>query len=112
MSERTFEPLLLADASAVFPDNRRAAVWRRIVSESAWRPRLVHGSDYPLPEGGPLYNLEALSYAKVRDAALVPTFQSIRRRNVLLFDFVLKRQLRFGAATLASSVFMARHTLA
>lgn len=66
----------------------------------------------PIAGGGPLYNLEALSYAKVRDAALVPTFQSIRRRNVLLFDFVLKRQLRFGAATLASSVFMARHTLA
>lgn len=111
MGERNFEPLLLADTSAVFQDNRRAAVWQRIVSESAWHPRLVHGSDYPLPGVWPLYNLEALTYAKVLDSALVPTLQGIRRRNVLLFDFVLKRQLRFGAATLANSVFLARKSL-
>ncbi len=112
MGERNFEPLLLADTSAVFQDNRRAAVWRRIVSESAWHARLVHGSDYPLPGVWPLYNLEALIYAKVLDPALMPTLQSIRRRNVLLFDFVLKRQLCFGAAALANSVFMSRRTLA
>ncbi len=111
MGERTFEPLLLADTSAVFQDNRSAVVWQRIIAETAWHPRLVHGSDYPLPGVWPLYNLEALTYANVLDPTLVPTLQSIRRRNVLLFDFVLKRQLRFGGTTLASSVFMARNTL-
>jgi uncharacterized protein len=111
MGERQYDGLLLADTSAVFQDNRRAAVWQRIVAETAWQPRLVHGSDYPLPGVWPLYNLEALASAKVLDAALAPTLQSIRRRNVLLFDFVLKRQLRFGGARLADSVFMARRTL-
>lgn len=111
MSERNYEGQLLADTSAVFQDNRRAAVWQRVVSESDWHARLAHGSDYPLPGVWPLYNLEALTFAKVLDPVLAPTLQSIRRRNVLLFDFVLKRQLRFGAATLAGPVFMARRTL-
>lgn len=111
MGESSYDGLLLADTSAVFQDNRPAAVWQRIIAETAWHPRLVHGSDYPLPGVWPLYNLEALTYAKVLDAALLPTLQSIRRRNVLLFDFVLKRQLRLGAARLADSVFMARRTL-
>jgi uncharacterized protein len=111
MAERNYEGLLMADTSAVFQDNRRASVWQRIVSETAWHPRLVHGSDYPLPGVWPLYNLEALTYAKVLDPALVPMLQSIRRRNVLLFDFVLKRQLRLGATALANSVFMTRKAL-
>jgi uncharacterized protein len=112
MSERSYEKLLLADTSAVFQDNRSAPVWRRVVAESAWQPRLVHGSDYPLPGVWPLYNLEALAAANVLDPQKLPVLQSIRRRNVLLFDFVLKRQLRFGATTLANSVFMARKSLA
>lgn len=112
MANRDYEGLLLADTSAVFQDNRRAAVWQRIIAETAWHPRLVHGSDYPLPGVWPLYNLEALTYAKVLDPALLPVLQSIRRRNVLLFDFALKRQLRFGSTALANSVFMARKTLA
>ena len=112
MGARQYEGLLLADTSAVFQDNRRASVWQRVVSESAWQSRLLHGSDYPLPGVWPLYNLDALVAAKLINAATVPTLQSIRRRNVLLFDFVLKRQLRFGSSALADSVFMARKTLA
>ena len=112
MGERNFYPLLLADTSTVFQDNRRAVVWQRIIAGTAWHARLVHGSDYPLPGVWSLYRLEALSDTKVRNAALVPTLRSIRRRNVVLFYFVLKRQLRSGSGSLANSVLVARATIA
>jgi uncharacterized protein len=111
MADRNYDGLLLADISAVFQDNRSPDVWHRVLSETQWHSRLVQGSDYPLPGVWPLYNLHALVAAELLDANVVPTLQAIRRRNVLLFDFVLKRQLSSRGAKFSLSVFEARRLI-
>jgi uncharacterized protein len=111
MAEREYDNLLLADISAVFQGNRAPDVWHRVVSETDWHPRLVQGSDYPLPGVWPLYNLHTLVAAGLLHADVMPTLQAIRRRNVLLFDFVLKRQLNSRGAKFSSSVFEARNLI-
>jgi uncharacterized protein len=111
MSDRTYENQLLADISAVFFCNRDASVWQRILSNKHWHMRLLHGSDHPLPGVWPLYDVDALVAANVIDATLAQTLMSIRRKNSVLFDFVLKRSLRFGECRFAESVFEVRKTL-
>ena len=112
MADRSYEGLLFADISAVFQDNRPASVWHRVLSEASWHSRLLQGSDYPLPGVWPLYNLHGLVTAGLIDAGTVPTLQAIRKRNVLLFEFVLKRQMSSRGTKFAKSVFETRRFIA
>jgi uncharacterized protein len=112
MNDRAYERTLLADTSAVFFCNREARVWQGLLTNGDWHSRLLHASDHPLPGVWPLYDIDALAKAKVLDAAAVPTLKLIRRKNPLLFDFVLKRHLRFGTARFTHSVFETRKTIA
>jgi uncharacterized protein len=111
MNDRSYENRLLADVSAVFFCNRDANVWQRILSNTHWHSRLLHGSDHPLPGVWPLYDVDMLVRANLLDARLAPTLKSIRRKNAVLFDFVLKRCLRSGEHRFAESVFEVRKTL-
>lgn len=96
---------LMADISAVFQSNRGAAVWTAILEREDWHPRLLHGSDYPLPGVMPLFSLAKLERAGLLAAADVAPLTEVREHNPLLFDFVLKRRLRVGATRLPASVF-------
>jgi mannonate dehydratase len=42
------------------------------------------------------------------EAAAAPVLSEIRQHNPLVFDFVLKRSLRWRGAALAASVFQTR----
>jgi mannonate dehydratase len=99
---------LLADISAVFQINRDATVWRRVIERDDWHGRLLNGSDYPLPGVLPLVSPARLVNAGLLDAAAVEPLLRIREHNPLLFDFVLKRQLRSGTQRLPAAVFEAR----
>jgi uncharacterized protein len=111
MNDRSYERNLLADTSAVFFCNRDASVWQQILRNSHWHSRLLHGTDHPLPGVWPLYDMGALVAANVLDASLAPALISIRRKNAVLFDFVLKRNLRFSGSRFAESVFEVRDHL-
>ena len=108
MDERAHERLLLGDISALFQINRPAALQRRVIERSDWHPRLLHGSDHPLPGVMPLYRTQRLAGAGLLDAAAAPVLDEIRAYNPLLFDFVLKRHARSGGQRLASVVFDTR----
>jgi predicted TIM-barrel fold metal-dependent hydrolase len=108
MDERAFEPLLHADVSGVFQINRDARIGRTLLRRSDWHPRLLHGSDHPLPGVMPLYRPERLAAHGLLDAALVEPLNAIRAHNPLLFDFALKRHLRDGSARLGGIVFDTR----
>jgi uncharacterized protein len=112
MNDRMYERNLFADTSAVFFCNRDVRVWRGAITNLAWHSRLLHASDHPLPGVWPLYDVNALVEANVLDAQLAPTLVSIRQRNAVLFDFVLKRNVRFERQKLAQSVFETRHVFA
>ncbi|HYC36269.1 MAG TPA: amidohydrolase family protein [Usitatibacter sp.] len=107
MEDRRYEGFLFGDLSAVTQANR-AAYLPRLLGKREWHGRLLNGSDYPLPGILPLFSLDALVRQSVLDEAAVPTLRKLRHANALLFDFVLKRNLRLGAARFPTSAFETR----
>lgn len=108
MDEPAHQGLLLGDLSAVFQRNRRAVVWRTVLQRRDWHDRLLHGSDYPLPGLMPLFSTAALTEAGVLPPGDAPLMNRVREHNPLLFDFMLKRALRWQGQGLPAAVFEAR----
>jgi mannonate dehydratase len=91
---------------------RTPRIWRSVLAREDWHTRLLHGSDHPLPGVMPLYAPAQLAALGLLDEDAVAPLRRIRHHNPLLFDFVLKRQLRDGTARLPRSVFETRHFFA
>ena len=108
MDEPAWQGLLLGDISAVFQANRSAEVWRTVLARCDWHPRLLHGSDYPLPGVGPLYRPQGMVRAGLLQAEHVPVLTQVRAHNPLLFDLMLKRHLRWQGQGLSDTVFATR----
>ncbi|MBW8830648.1 MAG: amidohydrolase family protein [Burkholderiales bacterium] len=108
MDEPEWRTRLHADISAVFQANRTPQVRRAIVQRDEWHPRLLHGSDYPLPGAMPLYAPDKLAAEGLIDTGDVEVLRRIRMHNPLLFDFVLKRRVRVGDARISRNVFETR----
>lgn len=107
MSERRYEGLLFGDISAITQYNR-AEHLPAIIARREWDGRLLNGSDYPLPGILPLFSPKAMVSAGLLDAALIPALTDLRNSNALLFDFVLKRNLRARGQRLPAAVFETR----
>ena len=107
MDEPAHQGLLFGDLSAVFQRNRKPAVWQGVLQRTAWHGRLLHGSDHPLPGLMPLFSLPALVKAGVLPEAEAPVLQQVREHNPLVFDFMLKRRLRWQGQALPATVFEA-----
>jgi uncharacterized protein len=69
MDERGHGGRLLGDISAAFQRNRTPHVWRTLLQRQDWHPRLLHGSDHPLPGVMPLFSLPRLVKAGLLDEA-------------------------------------------
>ena len=108
MGERAHEALLLGDVSAVLQINRSTDLARTLIERADWHPRLLHGSDYPLPGIPILTRPQRLADAGLLDAKAVPVLLQVREHNPLLFDFVLKRSVRVGDKGLSPAVFDTR----
>jgi uncharacterized protein len=105
MDERAHEKLLLGDVSAVFQINRNAHHQRLLLQREDWHPRLLHGSDYPLPGVWPLTRPKRLAQHGLLDEKAVPVLDAVRQHNPLMFDFVLKRLVKSGTAGFGQAVF-------
>jgi uncharacterized protein len=112
MDEPAWRGQLLGDVSAVFQANRSPEVWRAVISRTDWHPRLLHGSDYPLPGVGLLYSTSRLVRAGVLAPDTAATLERLRPHNPLLFDFALKRQAAWRGQGLSASVFDTRRHFA
>ena len=110
MDESEGRARLVGDVSAVFQFNREPAVWQQLLQREDWHERLLHGSDYPLPAVRLLHRLGRLVAAGLLDPALVPPLERLREHNPLLFDFALKRCVRWRGHSFGARVFAsARH---
>ena len=94
MQEKKYSRLLFADISAMTQFNRLPRPLITMLDRKDLHPRLVNGSDYPLPAINVLIRTgrllkHGLISAKERDA-----LNEIYSINPLLFDFVVKRSLR------------------
>jgi predicted TIM-barrel fold metal-dependent hydrolase len=106
--EKRYEKNLFGDISAMTQVNRAGPALASVIERDEWHPRLLNGSDYPLPGIMPIFSVDYLvSLGLVAEAAR-PVLQEIRSHNPLLFDFVLKRQLRSNGKALPGSVFETR----
>ncbi len=98
---------LYGDVSALTQLNRAWAL-ESVLRRRDWHPRLLNGSDYPLPGVMPLFSLRNLARVDLIDQAAVPWLQAVRKHNPLLFDFALKRLLRSRQGGLPARVFETR----
>jgi hypothetical protein len=99
---------LFGDISAVTQRNRATAVLVTLIERQDWHPRLLNGSDYPLPGVMPIFSVDALVDSGLLGRASAQPLKTIRSHNPLLFDFVLKRALRANGKSFARSVFETR----
>lgn len=107
MDEPRYEGLIFGDISAITQINR-ATVLARLLPRTDWHPRLLNGSDYPLPGVMPLFSLRQLcddGYLAAHEAEIL---SAIRRYNPLLFDFVLKRTIALKGQRFAPTLFETR----
>lgn len=107
MREERFAGLLHGDLAAVTQANRAAAI-PEILAQPTWHCRLLNGSDYPLPGIMPIFSVQGFAAAGLLDEAAVPVLKELRHVNPLVFDFVLKRTLRWRGARLPAAVFETR----
>ncbi|MFO1337647.1 MAG: amidohydrolase family protein [Burkholderiaceae bacterium] len=108
MDEPEWRDRLLGDVSALFQVNRRAEVWRTVLQREDWHPRLLHGSDYPLPGVRLLYSTGRLVREGLLSPAQVGPLERLREHNPLLFDLALKRQVAWRGQRLSAAVFDTR----
>ena len=94
MGEKRYESLLVGDLSAVTQINRAWSL-PLLIGWKQWHHRFLNGSDYPLPGVMPLFSLSGLVKHGLLAEDAVPALRELRRANSLLFDFALKRSLRY-----------------
>lgn len=108
MDEARYEKLAYADISALTQFNRAWAL-KSVLQRSEWHPRLLNGSDYPLPGVMPLFSAGDMAVTGLLEGEAVPFLKEVRAHNPLLFDFALKRLLRFEGRAFPVSTFQTRH---
>jgi uncharacterized protein len=103
-----YEKNCYGDISAITQRNRAGPNLVRIIETGEWHARLLNGSDYPLPGLMPVFSVDYLVSLKLLPESAAPVLKEIRLHNPLLFDFVLKRNLRSNGKALAAGVFETR----
>jgi mannonate dehydratase len=96
------------DISAMTQRNRAGPSLVRVIETAEWHPRLLNGSDYPLPGLMPVFSVDYLVSLKLLPESAAPVLKEIRLHNPLLFDFVAKRTLRSNGKALSARVFETR----
>lgn len=99
---------LFGDISAVTQMNRAPIAIAKLIERSDWHSRLLNGSDYPLPGVMPLFSLRQLERLDLLAPGQRALLTQIRRHNPLLFDFVLKRNLRSRGKAFPNRIFETR----
>jgi hypothetical protein len=109
MDETRYQGLLFGDISAMLQFNRMPGPLLTLLKRPDLHPRLVNGSDYPLPAINWLIRTRSMARAGFITAEERQALNEIYDFNPLLFDFVLKRTLRHPETgqKLSPSIFMA-----
>ena len=95
MDNPKWRGLLFADISATTQINRSPEFLRTVLTRNDLHPRLVNGSDYPLPATNIVISLGHWVHAGLLDPADIPPLRELYDVNPLVFDYALKRRLRF-----------------
>jgi uncharacterized protein len=94
LAEPRYEKTLFGDISAMTQFNRAGRPLRHLLTHPELHPRLVNGSDYPLPAVNPLVSTKYLQSQGYLTPKARRACNEVYGANPLLFDFVVKRSLR------------------
>jgi mannonate dehydratase len=108
MNEARYERQLFGEISALTQANREESVVATLIRRVEWHPRLINGSDYPLPGVIPLISPRRFAKQGFLTETQAEVLSEIRGYNPLLFDFVLKRSLVSGGQRFTPVVFESR----
>lgn len=108
MDDPRYAGRLFGDISAMTQVNRAGPALARVIERTDWHPRLLNGSDYPLPGVMPIFSADYLVSLGLLRPAAAGILKQIRHHNPLLYDFVLKRTLRSGGKAFSKEVFETR----
>jgi predicted TIM-barrel fold metal-dependent hydrolase len=106
--DKKYEKHLYGDIAAMTQVARAVPALAKVIEREDWHPRLLNGSDYPLPGVMPIFSVDYLVSLKLAQESAAPVLKQIRAYNPLLFDFVLKRHLRSNGKALPKNVFETR----
>jgi predicted TIM-barrel fold metal-dependent hydrolase len=109
MDEPRYAGRLFGDISAMTQVNRAGPALARTIERADWHPRLLNGSDYPLPGVMPIFSVDYLVSLGLLAPAAAGVLKQIRHHNPLVYDFVLKRTLRSGGRAFSKEVFETRN---
>jgi predicted TIM-barrel fold metal-dependent hydrolase len=113
IEEKRYDGLIFGEISAMTQFNRIGKPLHTILEREDLHERLVNGSDYPLPAVNILIRTRPLVKQGYLTSSEGECLREIYDYNPLLFDFVLKRNLkRPGTSkTLPAAVFMTNPSL-
>jgi predicted TIM-barrel fold metal-dependent hydrolase len=113
MDEKRYEGLVFGEISAMTQFNRIGKPLHTMLEREDLHERLVNGSDYPLPAVNILIRTRPLVKHGYLTSSEGECLREIYDYNPLLFDFVLKRNLRRPGTskTLPASIFMTNPSL-
>ena len=104
MDDPKYKGLVFGDISALTLFNHAWAL-KPILQNTAWHSRLLNGSDYPLPGILPLISLKKLVRDGLLEEAHTEFLEVLRNHNALLFDFALKRLIRWNGVSFPRQTF-------
>lgn len=108
MGETRYEQQVFGDISSVTQVNRDRWIVEKIIQNDEWHPRLLHGTDYPLPGVLPIYSPQNFEDWGMLTEAEANVLSQVRVYNPLLFDVMLKRLIKVKGKKLSSHVFETR----
>jgi len=108
MGEQQWEGRLWGEVSAMTIVNRVGTPLREVLSDEGLKARLVNGSDYPLPAINVLMQTRAVENEGFITSEERAVLNEIDQHDPLLFDFVMKRCLKWKGSKLPDATFMVR----
>lgn len=110
MGEEAWEGLLFGEISTVTQRNRYGGVLATLLERTDLHPRLVNGSDWPLPAVNVLYSTRALQADGFLEEEEREALGELYHWSPLLFDLCLKRTVRVpgSGAGFADEVFYSK----
>ncbi|GMU61725.1 MAG: hypothetical protein AMXMBFR34_34880 [Myxococcaceae bacterium] len=91
MDEPRYTGRLYGEVSAMLQANRVGRPLSTVLTRADWHPRLLNGSDYPLPAITVLAQTRVLKDQGFITSAQRDVLNELDRHNPLMFDFVSKR---------------------
>jgi uncharacterized protein len=107
MDTRDYQTLVYGEISALTLINHAWAI-KTVLERTDWHPRLVNGSDYPLPAIMPLINTRQLNQMGLLDSEHLDFLQKLKIMNPLMFDFAVKRLLQYNGFSFNKGIFETR----